>query len=292
MSSRKERREILQQKAVVPPVPPSIPSSTSVWQKITAVLAALTFVFLIWFDRLPVIRRWISPPEVRLGAAFYVYERGFALDGKNAQTFSELRNLPTNCYFWQAPTRPLSKTTKVYGLHATVLSKLRLENMSDERISNLRLSIAAPLFNKATVTSATPNVQAKGRFESTHNDALHTYVVDIDAIPPKDSAILSLETPIDDALRHFLYDRNVTFTIPIVSFSADQLKKAQPALDRINAKTMYKMEVEMRTGEKNISLAENFEIIVLSPSDPEPKDESLKLLPPASKCQEGTAGKW
>jgi hypothetical protein len=164
--------------------------------------------------------------------------------------------------------------------------------MSDERISNLRLSIAAPLFNQATVVSATPNVQAKGRFESTHNDALHTYVIDIDAIPPKDSAILSLETPIDDALRHFLYDRDFTFTIPIVSFSADQLGKAQPTLDRINAHTMFAMETEMRTGDKNISMAEKLETKVLSPSDPEPKDESHKLLPKAIKCEAGMAGKW
>lgn len=88
------------------------------------------------------------------------------------------------------------------------------------------------------------------------------------------------------------YDEHGEVSVPVVSFSADQLGKLTPLVARLNAKTMYQSELELRTGDKGLSLAEKVEIRILGPSDPEPKDESGKLLPMASQCQEGTAGNW
>ena len=231
-------------------------------------------------------------PEVHIGVAFYVYERGWTVEGKTMQTFSELRNLPSNCYFWQTPPRPLGKDTKLIGVHSWVQNKFRFENISEERITNLRMSIASPLQNSATVGSHTPNVEAKWKFDTTYNDTRNTYVITIEAIPPKESAIVSLETPLDKDLYRFLYDDHGKFSIPVVSFSADQFSKRNPQVDKVNGLTMYALETEMRTGDKNISVSEKISIRILGPSEPEPKDVSDRLLPSPSHCKEGTAGNW
>jgi len=267
------------------------------WDKKVPVLALLItfFAFLsLWFWNLtPVVVRMLTPkPEVHIGAAFYVYERGWAVEGKTMSTLSELRNLPSNCSLWAVPPRPLPKSVKIAGLQSWAQTKFRFENMSDERITNLRMSIASPLQTNATVVSHTPNVEAKGKFDTTHNDTRSTYVITIDAIPPRDAAILSLETPLNDNLRHFLYDEHGKVSVPIVSFSADQLSNITPQVDRINASTMYKKETEMRTADKGISVAEKIEIRILGPSEPEPKDESDKLLPKATTCPPETGGNW
>lgn len=267
------------------------------WDKKVPVLALLMafFAFLsYWFWNLtPVVVRMLTPkPEVHIGAAFYVYERGWTVEGKTMSTLSELRNLPSNCSLWAVPKRPLPKSVKIAELQSWVQTKFRFENISDERITNLRMSIASPLQTNATVVSHTPNVEAKGKFDTTHNDTRSTYVITIDAIPSRDVAILSLETPLNDNLRHFLYDEHGKVSVPIVSFSADQLSKLTPQVDRINASTMYQKETEMRTADKGISMAEKIEIRILGPSEPEPKDESDKLLPKATTCPPGTGGNW
>ena len=295
MSSRRSRK--LPEK---PPEPPSNKFGQLSWEKKVALIISLvvlgltvvTFVMVVVFDRLPVIRRWISPPDVRIGAAFYAYERGWTVDGKIVQTFSTFRNLPTNCYFWQVPARPLSKSAKIFGLHSQVLSKFRFENISDQRITNLRMTIASPLLNQDTVVSATPNVEAKGKVESMRNDMIQTYVVSIEAVPPRDVAILSLETPMDDTLRRLLYDEHRKIIMPVVSFSADQLGKLTPPVAHFDASTMYQSEIELRTGDKGITFFEKVEVRMLGPSEPEPNDESHRLLPEAILCKEGTSGNW
>lgn len=241
----------------------------------------------------PYVMRMLTPkPEVHIGVAFYAYERGWTIEGKMMQTFSELRNLPSNCYFWQIPPRPLGKDTKLIGVHSWVQSKFRFENISEERITNLRMSIASPLLNSATVVSHTPNVEAKGKFDTTYNDTRHTYIVTIEAIPPKESAIVSLETPMDKGLYRLLYDDHHKVSFPVVSFSADQFSKHNPQIDKVNGQTMYTLETELRTGEKNVSMTEKTEIRILAPSEPEPEDVSDRLLPSPSHCKGGTAGNW
>ena len=267
------------------------------WDKklpVVGILIALCALVSFWFFNLtPFVVRMLTPkPEVHIGAAFYVYERGWTVEGKTMSTLSELRNLPSNCSLWAVPPRPLPKSVKIAELQSWVQTKFRFENMSDERITNLRMSIASPLQTNATVVSHTPNVEAKGKFDTTHNDTRNSYVITIDAIPPRDAAILSLETPLNDNLRHFLYDEHGKVSVPVVSFSADQLSNITPQVDRIDASTMFTMETELRTSDKNISMAEKIEFRQLGPSEPEPKDESDKLLPKATTCPPGTGGNW
>lgn len=298
MSNRQERRkqrQMSQDEKAAANIKSSSPRD-SLLKKIPVyalVVAILGLLVTVAVNITPYVMRMLTPiPEVRIGVALYAYERGWTIEGKKMQSFSELRNLPSNCYFWQVPPRPLSKGTKLIGVHSWVQSKFRFENMSEERITNLRMSVASPLQTSATVMSHTPNVEAKGKFDTTYNDTRNAYIVTIEAIPPKESAIVSLETPIDKNLYRFLYDDHGKFSIPVVSFSADQFSRRNPQVDKVNGLTMYALETEMRTGDKNISLAEKIEIRILSPSEPEPEDVSDRLLPSPSHCREGTAGNW
>ena len=307
MSSRQERRkrrQEAQQKREIGPVPQTLSNVSFLnwfrqqsWDKKVPVLGVFVALFALlsfWLWNLtPVVIRMLTPkPEVHIGVAFYAYERGWTLEGKKMQTFSELRNLSSNCYFWQVPPRPLGKDTKLIGVHSWVQTKFRFQNMSDERITNLRMSIASPLQNSTTVVSHTPNVEAKGKFDTTYNETRNAYVINIEAIPPKQSAIVSLETPMDKGLYRFLYDGHGKFSMPVVSFASDQFSNPNPPVDKVNGLTMYALETEMRTGDKNISMNEKIEIRMLGPSESEPSDVSDRLLPNPSHCKKGTAGNW
>jgi hypothetical protein len=75
------------------------------WDKklpVIGILIALCALVSFWFFNLtPFVVRMLTPkPEVHIGAAFYVYERGWTVEGKTMSTLSELRNLPSNCSLW------------------------------------------------------------------------------------------------------------------------------------------------------------------------------------------------
>ena len=117
-------------------------------------------------------------------------------------------------------------------------------------------------------------------------------MIAIAALAPKASAILSLQTPINNNLRRVLSQKHLTVRLPSVFLSADQLWNAHPTVTPINALTMVKSETEMRTGERDVPVAEKVESRILDPSDPEliAEDLSHRLLPVAPVCQEGTRG--
>lgn len=236
---------------------------------------------------------WFKPnPGVHVSAALYTYERGFILEGTTKTTLSHMRNLLSNCTLWRFPPAAQKNSVKITDLHSWVLSKYLLENVSDQGITNLRMGVVSPLLNQSTVLSVTPNVEAKGRVESSSKDGLHKYVISIAALAPKASAMLSLQTPINDTMRHFLYDEPHTFRVPAAFLSADQLWNFHPTITRINDSTMVKLETEMRTGDRGISVAEKIESRILDPSDPDllGEDVSYRLLPTAPVCQEETGG--
>jgi len=236
---------------------------------------------------------WFKPnPDVHLSAALYTYERGFILEGTTKTTLSHMRNLLSNCTLWRFPPMQQKNIVKVTDLHSWVLNKYLLENVSDQGITNIRMGVVSPLLNQFTVLSATPNVEAKGSVDSSSKDGLPKYVISIAALAPKASALLSLQTPISDTMRHALYDEHHTFRVPAAFLSADQLWNVHPTVTRISDSTMVMLETEMRTGDRGISVAEKGENWILDPSDPEllEEDVSYRLLPTAPICQEEAGG--
>lgn len=247
-----------------------------------AALLSLLVAATIWFIT------WFKPNSVvHVNAAVYTYERGFILEGTTKTTYSHMQNLLSNCTLWRFP-RALPKTSiKITDLHAWVLSKYLLENTSDQAITHIRIGVASPLLNQFTVLSATPNIQAKGSVESRAKDGLRMYVIAIAALAPNDSAMLSLQTPINDTMRHALYDEHHTFRIPTAFLSADQLWNVGLTVAPISDSTMAVLETDMHSGERSISMTDKVESWNLDPSDPAllEEDVSYRLLPAASNCR-------
>jgi len=252
-----------------------------------AAVISLLVAAVIWFIT------WFKPnPGVHVSAALYTYERGFILEGTTKTTLSHMRNLLSNCTLWRFPPRLQKNNVKITDLHSWVLSKYLLENVSDQGITNLRMGVVSPLLNQFTVLSASPSVEAKGSVESSSQDGLPKYVISIAALAPHASAMLSLQTPMNDTMRHALYDEHHTFRIPAAFLSADQLWNIHPTVTHISDSTMVTLETEMRTGDRGISSAEKVESWILDPSDPEllEKDVSYRLLPTTPICQEAAEG--
>lgn len=252
-----------------------------------AAVLSLLVVAIIWFIT------WFKPnPDVHVSAALYTYERGFILEGTTKTTLSHMRNLLSNCTLWRFPPMVPKNSVKVTDLHSWVLSKYLLENVSDQGITNLRMGVVSPLLNQFTVLSASPSVEAKGTVESRSQDVLPKYVIAIAALAPHASVMLSLQTPINDTMRHALYDEPHTFRIPAAFLSADQLWNVHPTVTRISDSAMVKLEKELRTGDRGISVAEQIESWILDPSDPALLEEDLsyRLLPTEPICQENVGG--
>ena len=252
-----------------------------------AAVLSLLVAAIIWL-----IIRFQPHPDVHVGVALYAYERGSTLEGTTKTTLSHMQDLVSNCTLWQFPPTLQKNRVKITDLHASVLTKVLLENVSDQGITNLRLGVVTRLHSTPTELSATPNVEATGSVESSSQDGLHKYVISIAALAPKASAILSLQTPMNDNLQRVLSQEHITVRLPAVFLSADQLWNVHPTVTPINASTMVKLETEMRIGERGIPVAEKVESRVLDPSDQELIAEHLshRLLPEAPVCQEGTGG--
>lgn len=251
----------------------------------SAELAAVLSLFVaatIWFIT------WFKPnPGVHVSAAVYTYERGFMLEGTTKTTLSHMQNLLSNCTLWRFPPSLPKTSVKITDLHSWVLSKYLLQNVSDQAITHIRMGVASPLLNQFTLLSATPNVQAKGSVESRAKDGLPMYVISIATLAPKASAMLSLQTPINDTMRHALYDEHHTFRIPAAFLSADQLWNVSSTVTRISDSTMVMLETELQSGDRGISSPEKVERWNLDPSDPAllEEDVSYRLLPTAPNCQ-------
>lgn len=242
---------------------------------------------------LPTVVSWFKPTLVKVGVAFYVYERAY-LPEENAKTyFYETRNLVSNCRLRRIE-QPLPDG------HATpphpqswVVGKFLLENVSEENITNLVVVIRSPVLRPATQLLTTANVSATGKFEPASPDARPAYALSIAAIPPNTSAVFSLQTPIDDNLRQFLYvdRRSVTVQVPFIS--SDQFEPYPPIVSRTNAVNILSRESVLRIGDETFA-GEKMAFTMLSPDEPARKDDgtTYRILPKALVCSEGTAGVW
>ncbi|MGH7182025.1 MAG: hypothetical protein ACREJN_08620 [Nitrospiraceae bacterium] len=248
-------------------------------------ILSLFVAIIIWL-----MIRFQPHPDVDVGVALYAYERGFILDGTTKTTLSQMQDLVSNCTLWRFPARLQKDRVTTTDLHSWVLSKVRLENLSDQSLTNLRMGVVSRLHNMSTELSASPNVEATGRLESTSQDGLHKYVISIAALAPHTSVILSLQTPMNDNLRRVLSQEHITVRIPAVFLSADQIWNFHPTVTPINASTMLKTEAEMRTGERGAAVTEKVQTTTLGSSDRDllTEDLSNRLLPVAPHCQEGT----
>jgi hypothetical protein len=254
---------------------------------IVGFLAALV-LFLV-----PVVVSWFKPTPIRVGVAFYTYERAFLLEGTSKAYFYETRNLVSDCSLRRIEQTLPKGRAKTPVSQSWVLSKFFLENVSDQSLTNLRMDIRSPLLQPTTTLFATSNVDATGKLEATSTDARHTYVISIPAIAPMASAVVSLKTPIDETLRQFVYVDHGRVTVQVPFLSADQFASFPLKVSRMNAMKILNRESVLRTGDETFA-DEKIEFTMLRSDEPDLKDEdvSYHLLPKARVCPEGTAGVW
>jgi hypothetical protein len=241
----------------------------------------------------PVVVSWFKPPPVLVGVALYTYERAFLLEGNTKTYFYENRNLVSNCSLRRIEQTLPKGRAKTPDPQSWVLIKFLLENMSDQRITNLRMDIRSPLLRPTTTLFATSNVEATGAWDTTAKDAPRAYVISIPAIASMTSAVISVKTPIDDTLRQFIYTDHGRMTIQVAHLSADQFGTFPLKLSRLNAMKILNREGVLRTGDETFA-NEKIEFTMLRPDEPDLRDESVSYTPlsKAHVCPEGTAGDW
>jgi len=254
---------------------------------IVGILAAAVPFFL------PTVVSWFKPTLVKVGVAFYIYERAY-LPEENAKTyFYETRNLVSNCRLRRIEQPVPNGRAKPPKPQSWVLGKFLLENVSDESITNLRVAVKSPVLHPTTQLSTTPNVNATGKVESNSPAAQSTYVLSITALPPNTSAVFSLKTPIDEDLHQFLYVDRRSVTVQVLYLSADQFEPYPPIVSRTNAMNILNRESVLRIGDETFA-GEKMEFTIPGPDEPDRKDDetTYHILPKALVCSEGTAGVW
>jgi len=254
---------------------------------IVGFLAALV-LFLV-----PVVVSWFKPPPIHVGVAFYTYERAFLLEGNTKAYFYENRNLVSDCSLRRIEQTLPKGRAKTPDPQSWVLIKFLLENVTDQRFTNLRMDIRSPLLRPTTTLFATSNVEATGTLEATANDGLHTYVISIQAIAPMTSVVISVKTPIDETLRQFIYTDHGRMTIQVPFLSADQFGTFPLKVSRLNAMKILNRESVLRTGDETFA-NEKIEFTMLRADETDLRDENVSYTPlsKAHVCPEGTAGDW
>ena len=260
------------------------------WLNKVIIVGVLTAAVL---PLVPLVMSWVKPPLVRVGVAFYTYERAFLLEGNTKTYFYENRNLVSDCSLRRVQQTLPKGRAKTPDPQSWVVSKFFLENVSDQSITNLRVGVRSPLLQLTTTLFTTPNVEAAGKLETTSNDARLTYMIAIAAIAPKTSAVLSLKTPIDEKLRQFIYVDHGRVTLQVPFLSADQFGTFPLKISHLNAMKILNRETVLRTGNEAFA-DEKIELTMLRSDEPDLKEEdvSYRLLPKARVCPEAIAGDW
>lgn len=260
----------------------------TVFNKIVIVGLFAAFVPFV----LPTVVAWFRPTMIKVGVAFYTYERAAQPQGMNTLYFFEKRNLVSSCSIHRTEESVLSGRATAPDPQAWVVIKLLLENTSDRAITNLQVGVRSPAVNPSTRIATAPNLRVVGNKEAPPGTR-PLYLISIETLPAESSVVVSLKTPIDDNLRDFIYDKKRPVTIQVPYVSADQFRQYPPIVSRTNAIKILNREGVLRT-DNDVSSEEQVQVTLLSPDEPDVKDgeTAYQLLPKAKACSEAEAGVW
>jgi hypothetical protein len=241
----------------------------------------------------PLVVSWFKPTPIHVGVAFYTYERGFILEGNSKVYFYENRNLVSDCSLRRIEQTLPKGRAKTPDPQSWVVIKFLIENVSDHRLTNLRLDIKSPLLRPSTTLFTTANVEATGMWDTAAADAPGKYTMTIPIIEPTVSAVVSLKTPIDATMRQIIYVDHSRMTVQVLHLLADQFGTFPLKVARLNAMKILNRESVLRIGNETFA-NEKMDVTILRPDEPDLKDEavSYQILSAAHICPEGTAGDW
>jgi hypothetical protein len=241
----------------------------------------------------PLVVFWIKPTPIHVGVAFYTYERAYVLEGNTKTYFYENRNLVSDCSLRRIE-QPLPKgRAKTPDPQSWVVIKFLVENVMEQRMTNLRMAIKSPLLRPTTTLFTTSNIDATGEWDSKEKNAPRSYVISAPVVESMNSAVISLKTPIDETLRQFIYTDRGRMTVQVTYLVADQFGTFPLKISRLNAMKILNRESVLRTGDETFA-DEKIEVTMLRADEPDLKEEGLpyQLLSNAHVCPEGTAGDW
>ena len=241
----------------------------------------------------PLAVSWFKPTPIHVGVAFYTYERAFLLEENTKVYFYENRNLVSDCSLRRIEQTFPKGRAKAPDPQSWVVIKFLIENVSDHRLTNLRLDIKSPLLRPSTTLFTTANVEATGMWDTAAADAPGKYAMTIPVIEPTGSAVVSLKTPIDETMRQVIYADHSRMTVQVFHLLADQFGTFPLKVARLNAMKILNRESVLRIGDETFA-NEKMDVTMLRPDEPELKEEavSYELLSAAHACPEGTAGDW
>jgi hypothetical protein len=242
---------------------------------------------------IPVAVSWFKPTPIHVGVAFYTYERAFILAGDRKTYFYENRNLVSDCRLRLIEQTFPKGRAKTPAPQSWVVIKFLIENVSDHRLTNVRLDIKSPLLRPSTTLFTTANVEATGMWDTAAADAPGKYTMTIPVIEPTVSAVVSLKTPIDDPLRQIIYVDHSRMTVQVLHLLADQFGTFPLKVAHLNAMKILNRESVLRTGDETFA-NEKMDVTMLRADEPDLKEEavSYQLLSAAHVCPDGTAGDW
>jgi hypothetical protein len=241
----------------------------------------------------PLAVSWLKPTPIHVGVAFYTYERAFRLEGATKDYFYETRNLVSDCRLRRIEQTFPKGRAKTPAPQSWVVSKFLIDNVSDHRLTNLRLDIKSPILRPTTTLFTTSNLEASGTWNTTARGATDAYTITIPAMESAVSAVVSLKTPIDDAVRQFIYVDRGRVTVQVLFLSADQFGMFPLKIAHLNAMKILNRESVLRAGDETFA-DEKIEVTMLRADEPDLKDDavSYQLLSTARDCPDGTAGDW
>lgn len=242
---------------------------------------------------IPVVVSWFKPIPIHVGVAFYSYERAFTLEGNTKAYFFEYRNLVSDCSLRRIEQTLPKGRAKTPDPQSWVVIKFLIENVSDHRLTNLRLDIKSPLLRPSTTLFTSANLEATGMWDTAAADAPGKYTMTIPVIEPTVSAVVSLKTPIDETMRQIIYVDHSRMTVQVLHLLADQFGTFPLKVARLNAMKILNRESVLRIGNETFA-NEKMDVTMLRPDEPDLKDDAVLYQPlsTAHVCPEGTAGDW
>ena len=242
---------------------------------------------------IPVVVSWFKPTPIHVGVAFYTYERAFLLKENTKVYFYENRNLVSDCSLRRIEQTFPKGRAKTPEPKSWVAIKFLIENVSERRLTNLRLDIKSPLLRPSTTLFTTANVEATGMWDMAAADAPGKYTMTIPVIEPTVSAVVSLKTPIDETMRQIIYVDHGRMTVQVLHLLADQFGTFPLKVARLNAMKILNRESVLRIGNETFA-NEKMDVTMLRPDEPDLKDDAVLYQPlsTAHVCPEGTAGDW
>ena len=255
------------------------------------VLITISTVTIAFAEKLVAVpniwrRLWSSSP-ISFEAGVYLWEVANVPSETQTKVFvEEIREFSSGCSILTTRTEPNAEgmwaSPLPEGARANVLLKIRLRNISPEKLTNLRVGLSPAKWPVEFKTmNSTPNVNAKLTRSAPDSAGRSTYTITIDSLTVDDFAVVTLSAPLTrESAKKIPMDR---FDMMVLSIQADQIASAMPkvAIEKSSPMALYFQEGLKTTGRLGFGFGSE---IILRTKEEAPRAEDHAFLPPSKEC--------